>query len=103
MSIATIEQVAQYTERATSDPNLIKAWNSAENYISVRCSWPDSEIDEAPESLVQAVLLLTARYLARRASPDGFIGMTEFGPARVPVNDRDVDRLMAPYRNTVLG
>jgi hypothetical protein len=29
--------------------------------------------------------------------------MGEFGPARVPINDRDVNSLIAPYRRVVFG
>lgn len=89
-----------------------RAWEAATAYVWNRIvPWyvPDSEgnppapVPPAPADLVQAVLLLTARYLARKNSPDGFLGMGEFGPARVPAVDRDVEALIGPYRPVVFG
>ncbi|WP_041707505.1 hypothetical protein [Acidipropionibacterium acidipropionici] len=82
----------------------VNAWRSADAWVAARVRFrPARPGWGTPEDLVQAVRLLTARYLARRNSPDGFLGMGEFGPARVPINDRDVNSLIAPYRRVVFG
>lgn len=84
-------------------------WEAAEAYVSERVEYPTDpdpdtgEVPAPPASLMRAVTLLTARYLARRNSPDGFIGLGELGPARVPLSDRDVDRLIAGWRRVVIA
>lgn len=98
--ITTAEEVAQYVGGGRTPDQVEFAWQAAEAYVAARCEW---EGPDAPQDLVEAVLLLSARYVARRNSPDGFVGMGEFGPARVPVSDRDVDRLIFPWRRTVLA
>jgi hypothetical protein len=85
-----------------------RAYQAAEAYVAGRCSWPAVAADgttvlAAPASLVLAVQLLTARYLERRNSPSGVVGMGDLGVVRVSGSDRDVDALMAPYRRLVLG
>lgn len=52
---------------------------------------------EPPADLVLVVMLLAHRYLARRNSPDGLAGLGEGLVGRVPVSDRDADRLMGPW------
>jgi hypothetical protein len=85
------------------------AYEAAEAYVGKRCRWAVSEpaVGEtwppAPDDLVQAVKLQTARMLQRRQSPDGLVGMGDLGIARVPISDRDVDALMRPYRPVVFG
>lgn len=85
-----------------NDPLLVQAWQSADSYISERVDYPT--VDDAgqplpaPAALVEAVCLLAARYLARRNSPDGMVGVSDLGPARVPTIDRDVERLIDPWR-----
>lgn len=75
---------------------------AAEAYIRRHCIVPAE--GEAPEAdLVMAVQLLVARYLARRNSPDGTLGMSEFGVGRIATVDRDVEQLLAPYRKVVFG
>src|SRR5580765_2263351 len=91
-----------------SDERLKSAHKAAEAFIRARCTWaPDpAEGDDwppAPDDLVQAVGFLTARFLARRNSPDGLVGMGDLGVGRVTVSDRDVDRLIAPWRRVVLA
>lgn len=106
MAVTTVEVVAAYCDREVTDPQLVEAWKAAESYVLDRCDWDGmgAPLNEpAPDALVRAVELLTGRYLARRSSPDGFLGMGEFGPARVPVSDRDVDRLIFPHRKAVLA
>lgn len=106
-------EVAKTSVGPGHDPAAVeRAWAAATAYVWNRIvPWyePDSEgnppapVPPAPGDLVQAVLLLTARYLARRNSPDGFLGMSEFGVARVPTVDRDVEALIGPYRPVVFG
>lgn len=47
--------------------------------------------------LTLACYLRTARYLARRASPEGVVGFSEFGPVSIALSDRDVAQLESPY------
>jgi hypothetical protein len=75
------------------------AYEAAEAYVAARCRW----VAPAPAALVQAVSLLTARYLERRNSPSGVLGGGDFGVVRVSGSDRDVDALLAPYRKLVMG
>lgn len=76
--------------------------DAAEQYVAARCRLPETP-GEVPADLVQAVWLLIARYLARRNSPDGTLGMSEFGVGRISTVDRDVEQLLAPYRRVVFG
>lgn len=78
---------------------LARAHAAAERYVSARCRIPD----EVPDDLVLAVCLQTARYLARRNSPAGLIGIDDLAVAQIPGNDADVLRLMAPHRKVVFG
>lgn len=80
------------------DPVLLDdAWRAAEAYVQERTMNPD-ESGLPDENRVMAVNLLTARYLQRRNSPDGIVGMGDLGPARVPFSDIDVERLLNPSR-----
>lgn len=49
------------------------------------------------DDLFLGCLLRTARYLARRNSPDGLVGFADFGPARVARVDADIETLERPY------
>lgn len=85
-----------------------RAYLAAEAYVLRRCTWPTLGLDgvtvlPAPDSLVQAVQLLTARYLERRNSPSGVLGSGDFGVVRVSSSDRDVSALIAPYRRMLVG
>lgn len=110
MAITDPEKVRPLVSNADKLPDDVfrNAWDAAENYVETRVEYPTGT-DEGgnpilpPAALVEAVVLLTARYLQRRNSPDGFIGLGELGVARVPVTDRDVDRLMAPHLRVVIG
>lgn len=93
-----------------TEGTISRAYRSAESYVGTRCEWAVPPADDlawvwppAPDDLVQAVAMQTARLLARRQSVDGFVGMGEFGPARVTFTDRDIDRLMAPWRRVVMA
>jgi hypothetical protein len=101
--ITSVEAVTTWVGDPTIPDDVITAaWEGAESYIGERTDYPTEDPDglplDPPDDLVQAVNLLTARYLARRNSPDGIVGMGDLGPANVPVIDRDVERLMDPWR-----
>lgn len=92
--ITTLEAVVTWVGTKNNETLVKTAWEAAEAYIGERTEYEG----DPPAGLVQAVNLLTARYLARRNSPDGVVGMGDLGPARVPLIDRDVERLMDPWR-----
>lgn len=90
------------------DDQIETAYAAAEDYVGRRVRWVITEpavgdtYPDAPNDLVLAVCLQTARYLARRNSPDGFVGTDDMGPVRVGGRDYDVAGLMAPYRPAVV-
>lgn len=104
MTILTEDDVrARFARNINGEPGLdqvLSAWAAAEAYVADRCEWPE---DHPPAVLGQAVELLTRRYLARRNSPDGLVGSGEYGPVRVTTVDRDVERLIFPWRRMVLA
>jgi len=78
--------------------------DAAEAYIRNRCVLPEiAPGEDFPGDIVGAVRLLVARYLARRNSPDGTLGMSEFGAGRIATVDRDIQAMIAPYRPVVFG
>lgn len=90
-----------------SQDEALEAIAAADAWVDARTRWPETQSDgvplEPPSDLVQACRLLASRYLARRNSPDGFVGMGEMGPARITTVDRDVESLIAPWRPVVFG
>jgi|SRR5215472_7089215 len=56
-----------------------------------------------PSSLEQAGLLLTNRLMARRNSPDGIVGVSDMGTARVLSYDADIQTLISPWTEMVVG
>ena len=64
---------------------------------------PPAPTDSVPDDLYLAALMRGARLYARRASPEGLVGLGEQGIARIPPYDRDIDALEAPYRAMVLA
>ena len=91
----------------SSSPAAEAGYLAAESVIERTCVWRQSD-DQGnplapPAALVQAVILRTARDLARHTSPDGVVGVGEFGPVRVSAVDRDVEELEKPYRVVVFG
>lgn len=110
--ITDYEQVKASVAPNADDEILTPLWEAAEDFVWQRIrAWyvPDAEgnppdpVPPAPASLGQAVRLMTARYYARRSSPSGVIEFGDFGPARVPAVDRDVETLIGPYRPVVFG
>lgn len=74
--------------------------NMAVSYIEDRCRVPEGIF---PADLTQAVRLIVARHLSRRSSPDGTLGMSEFGVGRIATVDRDIEAMLAPHRKMVFG
>lgn len=118
-TITTLQDVATFCGNGADTDEVRAAWLAAEQYVADRCRWvPVPQVTDdglpkvddegepvlgAPASLVQAVKLQAARYLARRRSPDGLVGMgTELGPSRIPITDRDVQDAMGSYRMVVV-
>lgn len=105
-TITELEAIKSSVGPGHNATDVEAAWKAAEAYVGKRVRWgepdPEGNWPPAPDDLVQAVTLLTRRYLARKSSPDGFVGMGEFGPARVPTSDRDVQLLIGPYRQAVV-
>ncbi|MDO5534372.1 MAG: hypothetical protein Q4F65_06955 [Propionibacteriaceae bacterium] len=105
-TVTSLETVLAALGVSTS-PHVEAAYAAAEDAVASLCVWP--QVDEggepiaAPGALVQAVALRTNRLLARRNSPDGIVGVGEFGPVRVSAVDRDIEELEKPYRRVVFG
>ena len=117
MALTTPGLVASVlTKGDATSPAFLTAYQAAERWIAKRCRWKTElvEVDDGEggtteveqpvdvEDLVQAVILLTGRYMARRNSPDGLVGMGELGVMRVAAIDRDVQSLIAPNRIVVV-
>lgn len=111
MALTTAELVASVLKTDATSPAFLTAYAAAERWHAQRCTWQvaeqdvDGELVWVPvdvEDLVQSVILLTGRYLARKNSPDGLVGMGEMGVMRISQIDRDVQSLTGPYRRIVL-
>ena len=99
----TLEEVRAWLNLTDTvdDVALQVGLDAAEANQSARLCWPDAENQRhfLPDDLRQAIYLRTARYLSRRNSPDGLVGMADFGPARIARVDADIAALEAPYLN----
>jgi len=62
-------------------------------------------IDPALEypALYQALLRRAGRAAAARSLPTGLVGLSEYGMARLPGVDAEIERYEAPHRAQVLG
>lgn len=117
--ITTLQAVSTFCGTGADTDEVRDSWLAAEQYVADRCRWaPVPQVDDegqpvvddegepvlgAPASLVQAVKLQAARYLARRRSPDGLVNIgSDFGPSRIPITDRDVQDAMSSYRMVVV-
>lgn len=60
--------------------------------VTARWGWP-----AVPDEIAQAAQLLAARLYRRKDSPQGVLGSTEWGTARVSRTDPDVENLIAPF------
>lgn len=63
----------------------------------------DDYAGDLPGDLRESFFLRVQRYLARRNSPDGLVGFSDFGPVRVSSFDADIERLEGPHRKVVLA
>lgn len=113
MALTTAGEVATVLKAEAADPAFLKAYQAAERWVGKRCTWTTETVTEGEppvevekpvevEDLIEAVILMTGRYMARRNSPDGLVGMGEFGVMRVSAIDRDVQSLIAKNRKIVL-
>lgn len=109
--IVSLDTAKASVGRGESDANVAVAWAAAEAYTWQKIRpWyePDPEgappdpVPPAPGDLVQAVLLLTSRLIARRKSPDGMVGFDDFA-ARLASSDPDYRRLIGSWRKAVLA
>lgn len=66
--------------------------------ITARWGWP-----AVPTDVIEACLLLATRYYKRGDSPEGVVGMGDFGPVRLPTEDADVRRLVRGVAKTVIA
>ena len=106
MAITTDTVVTQWLRSnkapGSLDPDqILTAYKAAEAYVAKRIR-PIVEGDPVPDDLVLAVCLQTARFLARRNSPEGTIATEDFGPVRVGGRDYDVSALIGPYQPAVV-
>lgn len=99
--------MSQFSGVGTAE--LDNALSAANGWVSVRVyDYSLDPVDEfgavpwGPPELTQAVVLLTARYLARANSVEGLVGMGD-QVAYLPSEDRDVAALIRPYRRAVIG
>ena len=73
------------------------------------CVWPCNDDGDAQydPDLFEAALLRTQRYMARRSSPEGIVGITgtdgDFVGARLPSTDADIVRLESPFMKMVVS
>jgi hypothetical protein len=66
---------------------------------------PESELPDPTADLELGTLRLAGRWFSRRKSPEALIEMGEFGSARVPSFDADIERLLGigRYRRAVFA
>jgi hypothetical protein len=94
----------------TVDDTLIQTSLDASIAAQSRvCVWPcndDGEAEYDPD-LYEACLLRCQRYMARRASPEGVVGLSgtggDFVAARLPSIDWDIARLEGPFTKMVVA
>lgn len=110
MAVSTsIVTEGQLTSWYPGEPeaDLTVAVAAAEDYIRSRCRWPavlsDGTRATPPAALVEAVRILTGRYLARRNTPTGVVGMDDMGAVRLPGSDADVEALIGPWKPVIFG
>lgn len=94
----------------TQDDSLIQTSLDAAIAAQSRiCFWPCND-DGDPEydpDLYEACLLRCQRYMSRRSSPEGVIGLQgtdgDFVAARLPSIDADIVRLEGPFNKMVVA
>jgi len=61
---------------------------------------PDPDVDPDWDL---AITMQSARLWKRKSSPEGVIANSEFGAIRVTKFDADIERMLDPYANLVVG
>lgn len=56
-----------------------------------------------PDDVHQAGLLLVNRLMARRNSPDGVVGVSDMGTARIASYDADINMLVSAWTESVVA
>jgi len=66
---------------------------------------PFSTLPSVPSSVRLGTVRLAGRWYTRRRSPDGLIASADFGSARIPSIDADIERLLkiGRYAKAVVG
>ena len=107
VTLAQAQAMPQFSGVGAVD--LRRALGAANGWVSARVRdfskvppEPYGFTSTVPDELVQAVVLLTARYLARANSVEGLVSMGDQA-AYLPSQDRDVASLIEPYRPVVFG
>jgi hypothetical protein len=59
--------------------------------------------DPADSDYTLAVTMMCARLWKRKSSPEGVIANSEFGAIRVTRFDSDIERMLDPFANFVVG
>ena len=94
----------------TDDEAISRAVAAAMEALEIRApiAFPiDPETGEplapVPAGVEEAGLLLTNRLMARRNSPDGIVGVSDMGTARVLSYDADITALVSPWTEMVVA
>lgn len=66
--------------------------------VTAKWGWP-----AVPDAVLQACLILSARFFHRKGSPQGVAGFGEFGVVRLATTDPDVASLLNEYRAVVVA
>jgi hypothetical protein len=94
----------------TDDAAITEAVNSSMEAIMLRAPGAfltDPDTGEAlgpvPHAVHQAGLLLTNRLMSRRNSPDGVVGVSDMGTARILSYDADITQMLSPWTPAVVA
>jgi hypothetical protein len=94
----------------TDDAAITEAVNAATEAIELRAPGaftfdPDTGelLAPVPAGVHQAALLLTNRLMSRRNSPDGVVGVSDMGTARILSYDADINAFLGPWTSMVIA
>ena len=109
-TLAKVKEWVGLDPADTQDDALIQTSLDAAVVAQSRiCVWPcnDDGLAEYDADLYEACLLRCQRYMARRASPEGVVGITgtggDFAAARLPSIDGDIVRLESAFYKMVVS
>jgi hypothetical protein len=98
------------TGDTTDDAAITEAVGAAMEAIELRAPVafaldPDTgePLGPVPAGVHQAALLLTNRLMSRRNSPDGVVGVSDMGTARILSYDADINAFLGPWTEMVVG